>query len=133
MARDTLAFVPGCASGGRDAHSASEEWEGAMTGNEKRRISRRETLGLISGAAVAAVIGCGDDDPSATPEATDASSPTRPATGSPSAAAAATPTAEPVACVITLEQTEGPYFVDERLDRSDLTSDPTDGSVKAGV
>ena len=29
--------------------------------------------------------------------------------------------------------TEGPYFVDEKLDRSDIRSDPSDNSVKAGV
>jgi protocatechuate 3,4-dioxygenase beta subunit len=37
------------------------------------------------------------------------------------------------ACVITPEQTEGPYFVDERLRRSDIRVDPADGSIKAGV
>lgn len=36
-------------------------------------------------------------------------------------------------CVITPQQTEGPYFVDERLDRSDIRSDPMDGSVREGV
>jgi protocatechuate 3,4-dioxygenase beta subunit len=99
----------------------------------KSRISRRETLGLIGGAAIAAVVGCGDDEPSPTPEASATSSPTRAATVSPTAATTASPTVEPVACVLTLEQTEGPYFVDERLNRSDLTSDPADGSVKEGI
>ena len=28
---------------------------------------------------------------------------------------------------------EGPYFVDERLNRSDIRSDPTDGQVKPGT
>jgi protocatechuate 3,4-dioxygenase beta subunit len=37
------------------------------------------------------------------------------------------------ACVVKPEQTEGPYFVDEKLNRSDIRSDPADGSVKAGV
>ncbi|MFN6464019.1 MAG: intradiol ring-cleavage dioxygenase [Nostoc sp. DedVER02] len=37
------------------------------------------------------------------------------------------------ACVVTPEQTEGPYFVDEKLNRSDIRSDPADGSVKDGV
>lgn len=37
------------------------------------------------------------------------------------------------ACVITPQQTEGPYFVDERLDRSDIRTDPMDGSVRDGV
>lgn len=36
-------------------------------------------------------------------------------------------------CVIRPEQTEGPYFVDERLNRSDIRSDPTDGRVRAGT
>jgi protocatechuate 3,4-dioxygenase beta subunit len=37
------------------------------------------------------------------------------------------------ACVITPQQTEGPYFVDERMNRSDIRSDPADGSVREGV
>jgi protocatechuate 3,4-dioxygenase beta subunit len=37
------------------------------------------------------------------------------------------------ACVVRPEQTEGPYFVDERLNRSDIRSDPTNGQVKAGT
>jgi protocatechuate 3,4-dioxygenase beta subunit len=31
------------------------------------------------------------------------------------------------------EQTEGPYFIDEKLNRSDIRSDPADGSVREGV
>jgi protocatechuate 3,4-dioxygenase beta subunit len=37
------------------------------------------------------------------------------------------------ACVVRPEQTEGPYFVDEKLNRSDIRLDPSDKSVKAGV
>lgn len=37
------------------------------------------------------------------------------------------------ACVVTPEQMEGPFFVDQRLNRSDIRSDPVDGSVKEGV
>jgi len=38
----------------------------------------------------------------------------------------------PVGCVVTPSQTEGPYFVDERLERSDVRVDPTNGtSVRA--
>jgi len=36
-------------------------------------------------------------------------------------------------CVVRPEQTEGPYFVDERLNRSDIRSDPTTGQVKPGT
>jgi len=37
------------------------------------------------------------------------------------------------ACVLTPAQTEGPYFVDERLERSDVRTDPADTSVKPGA
>jgi protocatechuate 3,4-dioxygenase beta subunit len=37
------------------------------------------------------------------------------------------------ACVVKPQQTEGPYFVDERLDRSDIRSDPSDNLVRQGV
>lgn len=36
-------------------------------------------------------------------------------------------------CVVTPRQTEGPYFVDESLNRSDIRSDPASGAVKQGV
>ena len=37
------------------------------------------------------------------------------------------------ACILTPKQTEGPYFVDEQLKRSDIRVDPGDGSVKSGA
>jgi protocatechuate 3,4-dioxygenase beta subunit len=37
------------------------------------------------------------------------------------------------ACVVRPEQTEGPYFVDENLNRSDIRIDPSDKSIKPGV
>ena len=37
------------------------------------------------------------------------------------------------AYVVSPEQTQGPYFVDEKLNRSDIRSNPVDGSVKDGV
>lgn len=79
------------------------------------------------------------------PAATQAPASTTPAAGATTAAATTTaPTAtaaEPVtaattalpSCVVRPEQTEGPYFVDERLDRSDIRSDPATGAVKAGA
>lgn len=36
-------------------------------------------------------------------------------------------------CVVRPEQTEGPYFVDEKLLRSDLRVDPADNSVRPGL
>lgn len=37
------------------------------------------------------------------------------------------------ACVVRPEQTEGPYFVDEMLLRSDIRGDPTNGAVTPGA
>jgi protocatechuate 3,4-dioxygenase beta subunit len=36
-------------------------------------------------------------------------------------------------CVVRPASTQGPYYVDEKLNRSDIRSDPTDGTVKQGV
>jgi protocatechuate 3,4-dioxygenase beta subunit len=36
-------------------------------------------------------------------------------------------------CVARPEQAEGPYFVDEKLHRSDIRTEPSDGSVKPGA
>ena len=74
-----------------------------------RRFSRREMLGLM-GSATAALLGsgCGRSDL----RAADAVVP---------------------ACVLRPEQTEGPYFVDEQLNRSDIRSDPFDASVRPGT
>ncbi|HEY5544236.1 MAG TPA: intradiol ring-cleavage dioxygenase [Candidatus Binatia bacterium] len=36
-------------------------------------------------------------------------------------------------CVVRPEQTEGPFFVDEKLNRSDIRVDPSDQSIAAGV
>ena len=36
-------------------------------------------------------------------------------------------------CVLTAALTEGPFFVDERLNRSDIRADPATGAASAGV
>ncbi|RZS32501.1 protocatechuate 3,4-dioxygenase beta subunit [Herbihabitans rhizosphaerae] len=36
-------------------------------------------------------------------------------------------------CVVRPEQMEGPYFVDEKLNRSDIRSDPSDGTMRPGT
>jgi protocatechuate 3,4-dioxygenase beta subunit len=41
--------------------------------------------------------------------------------------------AEAATCLATPAQTEGPYFVEENLNRSDIRSDPATGAVKPGV
>lgn len=41
--------------------------------------------------------------------------------------------AVPPQCIVRPEQTEGPFFFDERLNRSDIRSDPATGAAKPGV
>ena len=78
-------------------------------------LTRRELLALAGSAAAAGLLGCGSAAAGST-----TSSPTSP-----------TPTAG--SCVMTPQLTEGPYFVDERLNRSDIRVDPSTGVVSAGV
>ena len=49
------------------------------------------------------------------------------------AAAASSQIVASSSCILSAAMTEGPYFVDERLNRSDLRSDPATGQVKEGV
>src|SRR5262245_48843719 len=41
--------------------------------------------------------------------------------------------AQTVDCVLSPALTEGPYFVDEKLNRADIRVEPTTGSVRAGI
>lgn len=79
------------------------------TGNTGRLLSRRELLHYL-GAAGAAWLMVGGLNPGRVGAGTLGPS-----------------------CVVRPEQMEGPYFVDERLNRSDIRSDPTDGQVKLGT
>ena len=85
-------------------------------------LSRREVLGFLGGTAAVSLVGClRGQSTSAKPTGTSTQTSAR-------TALATTPT-----CVVRPQQTEGPYFVDEKLNRSDIRSDPSDGSVKQGV
>lgn len=75
-------------------------------------LSRREMLASLSAVGASFVVPTG----------------TGPAAGRILLAGAVVP-----ACVVRPAQTEGPYFVDTRLDRSDIRVDPTDGRVPAGA
>ena len=78
-----------------------------------RLLSRREVLALLGASGIAALAGC---------------RPSREVARGGSVAGGGLPS-----CVVRPEQTEGPYFVDGRLDRSDIRSDPQSGAMKAGV
>ncbi len=85
-------------------------------------VSRRTLLVATIGAAIAtAVAACTGRSPSAVTASPSTAT-------SPSATAVATP-----ACIVTPAETEGPYFIDERLNRSDITTDPSGGSARPGL
>jgi protocatechuate 3,4-dioxygenase beta subunit len=77
-----------------------------------RVLSRREALALLGATGIATLAGC---KPSRSAVASAASGGLSPS------------------CVMRPEQTEGPYYVDPRLDRADIRSDPTNGMVKSGA
>jgi protocatechuate 3,4-dioxygenase beta subunit len=123
-----------------------------------RVLTRREVLALLAGMGGAALLAAcdtlGSNTAQPTASATLAPTQTPPSSAAPTSAptgtalnaeaataAAATPveasstaaTAAAPDCVVRPELTEGPYFVDEKLNRSDIRSDPSDGSVREGV
>ena len=53
--------------------------------------------------------------------------------GSSAGAGASLPGGPRYRCVVRPASTAGPYYVDEKLNRSDIRSDPTDGVVKQGA
>lgn len=84
------------------------------------QLKRREMLSFIGGIAVS-LIGCSRGQ-SVPTELIDAVAQIETET--------TTTTSD---CIVRPQQTEGPYFVDERLNRSDIRLDPSDGSVKEGI
>jgi protocatechuate 3,4-dioxygenase beta subunit len=103
-------------------------------------LGRREALKILGAALVA---GCvpGSAQPTGTPRA--GASYGAVATALPTGvtevavqtgeATSASDAAVLPACVVRPELTEGPYFVDERLNRSDIRSDPGTGVVEEGA
>ena len=94
-----------------------------------RVLTRREVLVLFGLSGAALLAACAPDSvapaasaPAATGAATEA------ATEAAVAAQGAVP-----ACVVRPEMTEGPYFVDTQLNRSDIRVEPSDGSIKEGT
>jgi protocatechuate 3,4-dioxygenase beta subunit len=75
-----------------------------------RLLTRREALALIGASGVALLAG-------ATPGRAQAPSGSSPR----------------LSCVVRPQQTEGPFFVEEALNRSDIRSDPRSGEVTPGV
>src|SRR5687767_12903650 len=94
-------------------------------------LSRRDVLKLFGVAGAAALSACapGASRPTGAPPAVDTTQHGATATQ----AASATVVGTLPACIVRPALSEGPYFVDEKLNRSDIRSDPSDGSVSGGI
>jgi len=88
-------------------------------------VSRREAIILLGLTGASIVSGCsrGESASVTTAQTTN---------GTGSVQATAVTQAAP-GCVVRPEETAGPYYVDEKLNRSDIRSDPSDGSVRDGA
>jgi protocatechuate 3,4-dioxygenase beta subunit len=109
-------------------------------------LTRREALAMLGAGGLAAFLAACRRlpetlSPTLEPTPTTASTqapavPTASDTAVPAVSTATTAPASPTslpACIVRPEQTEGPYFVDEMLNRSDIRSDPATGIVEEGA
>jgi len=96
-----------------------------------RVLSRREVLALMGAGSVAVVVAACAPGSSASGSPSAAATSVAGAT-SPSASTAAVASSLP-SCVVVPELTEGPYYVNENLDRTDIRIDTSDGSVSEGA
>lgn len=111
-----------------------------------RLLSRREALALIGAASAAMLAACGAAQPATTtttsaataagslnPEAATAVATATANPGLNTTAVAATTVADLPTCIVSPEQTVGPYYADVQLNRADIRSDTTSGAVKEGT
>ena len=104
-------------------------------------LSRRATLRLLGAAGATTLVGVGDKQTLGSARAQQARI-VADAVAAPSvlqsalfaaSPLSATKSIETLACVVRPSLTEGPYFVDEKLNRSDIRTDPATGAASAGV
>lgn len=109
--------------------------------NDEQLFSRRETLRLLGAAGVTTLVGIGDEQllgllptgqAGGMVEASPLTGMLRTALFAPAPVGPPIDISQ-VTCLTKPALTEGPYFIDERLNRTDIRSDPTTGAVKAGV
>jgi protocatechuate 3,4-dioxygenase beta subunit len=92
-----------------------------------RVLGRREVFRLLGlGGAAAIAAACATK----VPEALGSAGPER---ATPAASTSAIAAGGVPGCVVKPALTEGPFFVDEKLDRSDIHTDPSGGAASAGV
>jgi protocatechuate 3,4-dioxygenase beta subunit len=93
---------------------------------KKTQLTRRDLLGLAAKGAVTVVV-------SQSLLAACASGSGNAADTALTAGTSAASTGGSTSCVITAALEEGPFFVDEKLNRADIRSDPATAGISAGV
>lgn len=116
-----VAALAGCAAPARTTQSTAAPATGASTDTPAATEPPTPAATTATEAATEA------------PSSTATSAATAEATAQ--AAATTSPAAEAMlpACVVSPEMTEGPYFVDEKLNRSDVRANTSDGAMSAGT
>lgn len=94
-----------------------------------RVLTRREVLTLLGAGTGAALLAACVPAVLSSP----GSSRSIGGTASPSGTAAGSAVGALPSCIVRPELTEGPYYVDEELNRSDIRSDPASGDVREGA
>src|SRR6476659_4100741 len=98
-----------------------------------RVLSRRDVLALMGAASVTVVAAaCAPASVASGAASAGSSVAGTAATTAPAASVAAVASSLP-SCVVVPELTEGPYYVNENLERSDIRTDTSDGSVSEGA
>lgn len=98
-------------------------------------LSRREVLSIAGVAAGAAFLAaCASPASTATPSAAATAAATAPTAATPASTAGPAAAASLVpSCIVRPALTEGPYFVEELLNRSDIRTDPSTGTLSDGT
>ena len=96
-------------------------------------FSRRDVLSFIGSVVAVGFVGCGSSPTPTSPSASSSSSAASTSTPSTTSGTSVSTGSTNGLCTVTPSLTEGPYFVDERLNRSDIRSDPSTGIVRPGV
>ena len=90
-------------------------------------LDRRGAISMLGSMMAVGVLGsCGGGSEASSPTSSSSSS-------SASSSSSSSLSSTNAQCVVTPALTEGPYFVDEMLNRSDIRTDPSTGAARPGV
>ncbi len=101
--------------------------------NNQTPFSRRDVLSFIGSVVAVGFVGCGSSQNPTSPSSSSSSTSGTSTGTSTSTATGVSSGSTNALCTVTPALTEGPYFVDERLNRPDIRSDPSTGIVRPGT